>query len=121
MQERAPNKPRNRVQIPYNSTGGMMMTDSGRVPSADFVEHVAGAISLAVGDEAAALAAIAEIEHRLVRYLRFCAESAVGSGSSFNQGVVRGLEIATAQIEYGHYQNATAAALQSTQKGSDNA
>lgn len=72
--------------------------------SPDFVEQVEAAIALASNNENAALAAISEVEHRLVSYLKFCAASAVGSGSDFNQGVVRGLEIAAAQVEHGHYQ-----------------
>jgi hypothetical protein len=79
--------------------------DTASVPNADFVEHVAGAICLAIGDEAAALAAIAEVEHWLTTFLKRCARGAANSGSDFNQGVVRGLEIAAAQVEHGHYQN----------------
>jgi hypothetical protein len=67
-----------------------------------FVKHVAGAICLAFGDEEAALAAIGEIEHWIIRHLKLCAASALNSGSDFNQGVVRGLEIAAAQVEFGH-------------------
>jgi hypothetical protein len=40
--------------------------------------------------------------------LKKCAAAALNSGSDFNQGVVRGLEIAAAQIEHGHYRNAVA-------------
>lgn len=84
-----------------------MSTANGQTPLqnlTDFVTHVEGAIAFASNNEDAALAAIAEVEHRLVAYLKYCAESARGSGSDFNQGVVRGLEIAAAQVEHGHYQ-----------------
>lgn len=75
-----------------------------RVPSG-FVEHVEGAIAMAAHNEARALAAIAEVEHWLTSYLKRCAREAWNSGSDFNQGVVRGLEIAAAQVEHSHYWN----------------
>jgi hypothetical protein len=51
----------------------------------------------------------AMVEQQIAAYLDTLAETAVNSNSDFNQGVVRGLEIAAAQFRYGHARNYVAA------------
>lgn len=43
-----------------------------------------------------------ELERQIGAYIKTLADAADNSGSDFNQGVVRGLEIAAAQFEHGH-------------------
>jgi hypothetical protein len=50
----------------------------------------------------AALQSELSVTETIADYLDQCAKEAVNSGSDFNQGVVRGLEIAAAQVRNGH-------------------
>ena len=48
---------------------------------------------------------VERVEQDIAAYLKGLAEISANSGSAFNQGVVRGLEIAAAQFEHGHARN----------------